>query len=249
MATHSSIIAWRTPWTEETIVHRAAKSQTWLRDWAVLEYFGCVLFVRIESLDPATFKGGNDVKVWIPGSRIIEGHLRGCLLQTFEVLTFIFPGITYPSNVGPQPVIQIRAEQVKTVRTNQKLQNASHSPDKGHCIACQSDVCLSPQLDCELCEGKKGVFTAADQSPEQCLTQFSLNNCQRSEGISESSCFMQQPKKWVQLLCPLHRKMALRGKVTSQPHRATKWGDQGAQEGQAAPKPLWSSLLDFAESW
>ena len=127
-----------------------------MTEWlsTVLEYFGCILFVRTESLDPATFKGGNDVKVWIPGSKIIEGHLRGCLLQTFEVLTFMFPGITYPSNVGPQQVMQIRAEQMKTV--SQKLLNASHSPyDKGHCITCQFDVCLSPQLDCELCEYKE----------------------------------------------------------------------------------------------
>ena len=35
MATHSSILAWRTPWTEElsrwSIVHRVAKSQTQLK--------------------------------------------------------------------------------------------------------------------------------------------------------------------------------------------------------------------------
>ena len=28
MATHSSILAWRIPWTEEPTVHRVAKSQT-----------------------------------------------------------------------------------------------------------------------------------------------------------------------------------------------------------------------------
>ena len=30
MATHSSILAWRIPWTEEPIVHRVIKSQTQL---------------------------------------------------------------------------------------------------------------------------------------------------------------------------------------------------------------------------
>ena len=36
IATHSSILAWRSPWTEETraIVHGVEKDQTWLRDWA-----------------------------------------------------------------------------------------------------------------------------------------------------------------------------------------------------------------------
>ena len=37
MATHSSILAWRIPWTEEPdglhIVHRVAKNQTWLSDF------------------------------------------------------------------------------------------------------------------------------------------------------------------------------------------------------------------------
>ena len=42
---------------------------------------------------------------------------------------------------------------------------------------------------------RKVEFTAANQSPEQCLTQFSLNNCQISEGISESSCFIHQPQE------------------------------------------------------
>ena len=28
MATHSSILAWRIPWTEEAAVHRVAKSHT-----------------------------------------------------------------------------------------------------------------------------------------------------------------------------------------------------------------------------
>ena len=31
MATHSSILAWRIPWTEETEVHRVAKTQTQLK--------------------------------------------------------------------------------------------------------------------------------------------------------------------------------------------------------------------------
>ena len=37
MATHSSILAWRIPWTEEPggllVVHGVAKSQTWLSNW------------------------------------------------------------------------------------------------------------------------------------------------------------------------------------------------------------------------
>ena len=32
MATHSSILAWRIPWTEEPTVHGVAKSWTWLSD-------------------------------------------------------------------------------------------------------------------------------------------------------------------------------------------------------------------------
>ena len=31
MATHSSILAWRIPWTEESTVHRVAKSWTRLK--------------------------------------------------------------------------------------------------------------------------------------------------------------------------------------------------------------------------
>ena len=31
IATHSSILAWRIPWTEEPVVHRVAKSQTRLK--------------------------------------------------------------------------------------------------------------------------------------------------------------------------------------------------------------------------
>ena len=36
IAAHSSILAWRSPWTEETraIVHGVEKDQTRLRDWA-----------------------------------------------------------------------------------------------------------------------------------------------------------------------------------------------------------------------
>ena len=34
MITHSSILAWEIPWTEEPIVHGVTKSQTGLRDWA-----------------------------------------------------------------------------------------------------------------------------------------------------------------------------------------------------------------------
>ena len=30
MATHSSILAWRIPWTEESTVHAVTKSWTWL---------------------------------------------------------------------------------------------------------------------------------------------------------------------------------------------------------------------------
>ena len=33
MATHSSILAWKTSWTAEPGVHGIAKSQTWLSDW------------------------------------------------------------------------------------------------------------------------------------------------------------------------------------------------------------------------
>ena len=31
MATHSGILAWRIPWTEEPVVHRVAKRQTGLK--------------------------------------------------------------------------------------------------------------------------------------------------------------------------------------------------------------------------
>ena len=33
MATHSSILAWKIPWTEESGNQGVAKSQTWLSDW------------------------------------------------------------------------------------------------------------------------------------------------------------------------------------------------------------------------
>ena len=42
MATHSSILAWRVPWTEEPGgVHGVAKSQTWLSDFTALHVLNC----------------------------------------------------------------------------------------------------------------------------------------------------------------------------------------------------------------
>ena len=38
MATHSRILAWRTPWTEESIVHGVAKSQTRLKQLSTHAY-------------------------------------------------------------------------------------------------------------------------------------------------------------------------------------------------------------------
>ena len=49
MATHSSILAWRIPWTEEpggAIVHTVTKSQTRLRDSA------CTYWQTVTSFDP-----------------------------------------------------------------------------------------------------------------------------------------------------------------------------------------------------
>lgn len=61
---------------------------------------------------------------------------------------------------------------------------------------------------------RKGVFTAANQSPEQCLTQFSLNNCQISEGISESSCFMQQPQEVGKTVTPTAQENGTQSNLT-----------------------------------
>ena len=38
MATHSSILAWRTPWTEEPGVHGVAKSRTRLSNFTLQNY-------------------------------------------------------------------------------------------------------------------------------------------------------------------------------------------------------------------
>ena len=43
MATHSSILAWKIPWTEEPTVHGFAKSQTWLKWLNTHECYVCNL--------------------------------------------------------------------------------------------------------------------------------------------------------------------------------------------------------------
>ena len=76
---------------------------------------------------------------------------------------------------------------------SQKLQNASHSPhDKGLCITCQFDVCLSPQLDCELCEYKERCVHSSKPESRTVFDTVLSKQLSKSEGISESSCFMQQ---------------------------------------------------------
>ena len=40
MVTHSSILAWRVPWTKEPVILRVAKSQTRLQQLSVCAYAG-----------------------------------------------------------------------------------------------------------------------------------------------------------------------------------------------------------------
>ena len=50
MATHSSILAWRIPWTKKPIVHRATKNQTWMKQLSMHTFKilpQCVLTVKI----------------------------------------------------------------------------------------------------------------------------------------------------------------------------------------------------------
>ena len=52
MATHSSILTWRIPWTERT-VHGVTKSQTWLSDYT------CTLAAMKGDTDSTTIVVGN----------------------------------------------------------------------------------------------------------------------------------------------------------------------------------------------
>ena len=79
MATHSSILAWRTPWTEEPggprTVHRVARSWTWLSAWA---------------------QHGHPAPHLFHDEKETEGYVKGVMASCFSIhvliyfLTFLF---------------------------------------------------------------------------------------------------------------------------------------------------------------
>ena len=67
MATHSSILAWRVPWTEEPGgVHGVAKSQTRLSDFTALHVLNCHMSELLALCPVTTVLSRTDYRIYSP---------------------------------------------------------------------------------------------------------------------------------------------------------------------------------------
>ena len=86
MATHSSILAWRIPWTEEPgrLVHRIANSWTWLSNWhwMLIYVYPCIYGDHCQLLRWAyNFKSGKTLsKISLPNPSNLRQHKLSSLV-------------------------------------------------------------------------------------------------------------------------------------------------------------------------
>ena len=97
MATHSSILAWRIPWTEELgrllcAVHRIAQNQTWLKRLSMpgeLEFIESTKFIQpILILRPTS----TEIRVWIPTCVYLSEAYLSFLNLSFFLCPWDSPG-------------------------------------------------------------------------------------------------------------------------------------------------------------
>ena len=82
MATHSSLLAWEIPWTEELHFMKSQKSQTWVTDWTAT---APTTFMQMV---PVNFKTFVDQKEKKPTSILYPKSWTSCFLLSHADITF-----------------------------------------------------------------------------------------------------------------------------------------------------------------